>query len=124
MSNLFELKSFLENNINCLCFYNRKEDGYKEKLNNNSLKINTLSVYFLNGIDYRIESLANLYNDNGINKDKVEKMSGFFGNILFMELIKDGRIISILNQPSLYLLFSHTSCDDCHLINLISIAAS
>lgn len=103
MKNLLELKRFLENNINCLCFYNKKEDNYKEKLNNDFLKINTLSVYFINGIDFRCERLANLYNSNGIYEENVVKMSGFFGNILFLELIVKDKTIAILNQSPLFL---------------------
>ena len=41
MNNLLELKRFLEDNINCLCLYNNKEDNYKDKLGNDLLKINS-----------------------------------------------------------------------------------
>lgn len=103
MNNLLELKRFLEDNINCLCLYNNKEDNYKDKLGNDLLKINTLSVYFINGIDFRCKRLSNLYNSYGIYEKNVAKMSGFFGNILFLELIINGETIAILNQSPLFL---------------------
>lgn len=102
MRNLITLKEFLEDNFECMCFYNDVNDGYHNNGDNQNIKINTLSVFFLNKIDIESskqdERIRKIINNKVCND--LEYISGFHGNMLFTELIHNEKTLFIMNSRS------------------------
>ena len=102
LTNLQYLQEFLTETYGAICFYNDIKDGYTLFPENDSRRIETLSVYFPNKLDLQNnsvkerleEAVGTDFYDRYIGAKEI-KLCPLNGSVLIAQFSKDGQILGI-----------------------------